>query len=244
MNQINYDRQMQAQIGSLPSGSRPTLLLHSCCGPCSSAVLERLAPHFDITVFFYNPNILPQEEYQHRLREQRRLLRHMVLPWPIALWEGPYEPDAFFDQAQGLANEPEGGRRCTACFSLRLQRTAETAAARTKTPCSSTRSARPCKRNPVAFYLRISKSAAATSVRLPYPANTGSTGSATADAPFPFASLACGRSLFMIKCLSGSAAALPFYSLSGVPVRYAFLLRFLKRRGNSYGLCQDPIGRG
>ena len=73
MNQINYDRQMQAQIGSLPSGSRPTLLLHSCCGPCSSAVLERLAPHFDITVFFYNPNILPQEEYQHRLREQRRL---------------------------------------------------------------------------------------------------------------------------------------------------------------------------
>ena len=111
MNQINYDRQMQAQIESLPSGSRPTLLLHSCCGPCSSAVLERLAPHFDITVFFYNPNILPQEEYQHRLREQRRLLRHMVLPWPIALWEGPYEPDAFFDQAQGLANEPEGGRR-------------------------------------------------------------------------------------------------------------------------------------
>ena len=70
MNQINYDRQMQAQIESLPSGSRPTLLLHSCCGPCSSAVLERLAPHFDITVFFYNPNILPAEEYQHRLREQ------------------------------------------------------------------------------------------------------------------------------------------------------------------------------
>ena len=63
MNQINYDRQMQAQIESLPSGSRPTLLLHSCCGPCSSAVLERLAPHFDITVFFYNPNILPAEEY-------------------------------------------------------------------------------------------------------------------------------------------------------------------------------------
>ncbi len=189
MNQINYDRQMQAQIESLPSGSRPTLLLYSCCGPCSSAVLERLAPHFDITVFFYNPNILPAEEYQHRLREQRRLLRQMVLPRPIVLWEGPYEPDAFFHQAHGLENEPEGGRRCTACFSLRLQRT-------------------------------------------------------TADAPFPFASLACGCALFMIKCLSGSAAALPFYSLSGVPVRYAFLLRFLKRRGNSYGLCQDPIGRG
>lgn len=129
MNQINYDRQMQAQIDSLPSGSRPTLLLHSCCGPCSSAVLERLAPHFDITVFFYNPNILPAEEYQHRLREQRRLLRQMVLPRPIVLWEGPYEPDAFFHQAHGLENEPEGGRRCTACFSLRLQRTAETAAA-------------------------------------------------------------------------------------------------------------------
>ena len=129
MNQINYDRQMQAQIESLPSGSRPTLLLHSCCGPCSSAVLERLAPHFDITVFFYNPNILPAEEYQHRLREQRRLLRQMVLPRPIVLWEGPYELDAFFHQAHGLENEPAGGRRCTACFSLRLQRTAETAAA-------------------------------------------------------------------------------------------------------------------
>ena len=113
-----------------------------------------------------------------------------------------------------------------------------------KTPRSSMKSGRPCKRNPAAFCLRISKSAAATSVRLPYPANTGSTGSATADAPFPFASLACGCALFMIECLSGSAAALPFYSLSGVPVRYAFLLRFLKRRGNSYGLCQDPIGRG
>ena len=257
MNQINYDRQMQAQIGSLPSGSRPTLLLHSCCGPCSSAVLERLAPHFDITVFFYNPNILPQEEYQHRLREQRRLLRHMVLPWPIALWEGPYEPDAFSIRPrvwQTSRREAADVRPVfLSAYSAPPKQRPPMAliflpqpcpSARTKTPCSSTRSARPCKRNPVAFYLRISKSAAATSVRLPYPANTGSTGSATADAPFPFASLACGRSLFMIKCLSGSAAALPFYSLSGVPVRYAFLLRFLKRRGNSYGLCQDPIGRG
>lgn len=129
MNPINYDQQMQAQIKALPRGARPALLLHSCCGPCSSAVLERLAPYFDITVFFYNPNILPAEEYQHRLREQRRLLRHMVLPRPIALWEGPYEPDAFLACARGLEQEPEGGRRCTPCFALRLQRTAETASA-------------------------------------------------------------------------------------------------------------------
>ena len=76
-----------------------------------------------------SPNILPAEEYQHRLREQRRLLRHMVLPRPIALWEGPYEPDAFLACARGLEQEPEGGRRCTPCFALRLQHTAETASA-------------------------------------------------------------------------------------------------------------------
>ena len=108
MNQINYDRQMQAQIESLPSGSRPTLLLHSCCGPCSSAVLERLAPHFDITVFFYNPNILPAEEYQHRLREQRRLLRQMVLPRPIVLWEGPYEPVSYTHLQRRADEHPHG----------------------------------------------------------------------------------------------------------------------------------------
>lgn len=128
MNLINYDKKMQAQIQAIVPNTRPTLLLHSCCGPCSTAVIERLAPYFAITVFFYNPNILPAEEYHHRLREQRRLLQQMVLPQPIPLWEGTYEPDVFFQSVQGLEQEPEGGRRCTECFSLRLQRTAEMAA--------------------------------------------------------------------------------------------------------------------
>ncbi|MFR7474172.1 MAG: epoxyqueuosine reductase QueH [Christensenellales bacterium] len=85
MNQINYDRQMQAQIGSLPSGSRPTLLLHSCCGPCSSAVLERLAPHFDITVFSTIPTFCLKRIISTACANSARLLRHMVLPWPIAM---------------------------------------------------------------------------------------------------------------------------------------------------------------
>lgn len=123
MNKQNYDRLMQQQIEALPAGTRPRLLLHSCCGPCSSAVIERLAPYFALTVFFYNPNICPKEEYLHRLAEQRRLLA--LLPGaPVSLVEGPYEPEAFLDRVSGLEHEPEGGARCTACYQLRLERTA------------------------------------------------------------------------------------------------------------------------
>ena len=114
---------MQAQIAALPEGVRPSLLLHSCCAPCSSAVIERLAPHFALTVFFYNPNIFPPEEYRHRLSEQRRLLAE----WPgprIPLIEAPYEPELFLSRSKGLEDQPEGGKRCVQCLSLRLEKTA------------------------------------------------------------------------------------------------------------------------
>lgn len=122
------------QTGHLPSlcgekngeashfvSGKPSLLLHSCCGPCSSAVLERLIPYFSVTVFFYNPNILPAEEYEKRLLEQRRLLREMG---GIPLLEGAYEPRRFLSIAQGFEHEPEGGARCERCFALRMEETA------------------------------------------------------------------------------------------------------------------------
>lgn len=108
--------------GPLAAGVvKPALLLHSCCGPCSTAVLERLLPYFQITVFYYNPNILPKEEYDKRLGEQRRLLHELG---GIALMEGRYDPQRFLSAVRGLEGEPEGGRRCERCFALRMEETA------------------------------------------------------------------------------------------------------------------------
>lgn len=117
---------MEAVLARLASeGRRPRLLLHSCCGPCSSAVLERLAPHFALTVFFSNPNIFPGEEYRHRLAEQMRLLD--ALPFEVALREDVYDHAAFLSAVRGLEREPEGGARCEPCFRLRMERTARAA---------------------------------------------------------------------------------------------------------------------
>ena len=104
---------------------RPTLLLHSCCGPCSSAVLERLTADFRVTLLYYNPNIEPEEEYRHRLSEQQRLLS--LLPEPIPLLPCDYDHEAFAAFAPALADAPEGGERCLACFALRLGYTARQA---------------------------------------------------------------------------------------------------------------------
>ena len=120
----NYQREMEEEIARL-DGRRPALLLHSCCGPCSSAVLERLTEHFRVTVLYYNPNIEPEEEYMHRLSEQRRLLS--LLPGGIPLLPCGYDHEAFDAFAPALAGEPEGGRRCLACFALRLGYTAQQA---------------------------------------------------------------------------------------------------------------------
>ena len=115
-----YNAQMEEIIQNLGS-SRPRLLLHSCCAPCSSAVLERLIPHFEVTVFFYNPNILPEEEYRLRLKEQQRLLLALG---GIPLIEGKYDPEEFLTRVRGMEALPEGGARCEVCFDLRLEETA------------------------------------------------------------------------------------------------------------------------
>ena len=115
----NYQLEMEAEIAAL-NGTRPTLLLHSCCGPCSSAVIEQLHEHFRLTVLYYNPNIEPEEEYLLRLSEQKRLLAALDIPILPCTWDH----EAFSCFAEAMKDEPEGGQRCTACFALRLQKTA------------------------------------------------------------------------------------------------------------------------
>ncbi len=107
----------------------PSLLLHSCCAPCSSYVLEYLSHYFRITVFYYNPNIYPEEEYFRRVREQKRLIAELPLPNPVRFLEGPFDPQEFYDAVRGLEHIPEGGDRCRACFRLRLSAAARLAAA-------------------------------------------------------------------------------------------------------------------
>ena len=123
---INYFREMEAVIAAL-EGRRPTLLLHSCCGPCTSAVLETVTPHFDTTVFFYNPNILPSEEFEKRLYWLRVLLDRAPFAEGVELIVPDRDEPAFWAAARGLEAEPEGGARCTECFELRLGRTARAA---------------------------------------------------------------------------------------------------------------------
>ena len=112
----HYQQHMEQIVAALET--RPRLLLHSCCGPCSSAVIERLAPHFDLTVYYYNPNIYPPEEYRRRADEQARLLETLGVP----MIEADYDTERF--DAIGLSDEPEGGARCRACYALRLEQSA------------------------------------------------------------------------------------------------------------------------
>ncbi len=107
----------------------PTLLLHSCCAPCSSYVLEYLSNFFSITLFYYNPNISPVEEYNKRIAEQKRLILELPVKHPVSFSEGPYDPENFFSIAKGLEQLPEGGERCFRCYRLRLAKAAELAAA-------------------------------------------------------------------------------------------------------------------
>ena len=109
------------------SGNRPSLLLHACCAPCSSYVLEYLNEYFDITVFFYNPNITEQDEYKKRSCEIERLISELPHKNKIKLIYGKYEPDRFFEISQGLEDMPEGGERCFKCYRLRLTEAAATA---------------------------------------------------------------------------------------------------------------------
>ena len=103
------------------SRTLPRLLLHACCAPCSSAVLERLSPYFRITVLYYNPNIFPEEEYLLRVCELERLVRESRYPNPVEVIRGKYDPERYFELVKGLEKEPEGGLRCEVCFRLRLR---------------------------------------------------------------------------------------------------------------------------
>lgn len=130
MNQRNYQKELEQFIKENCSESRvPRLLLHSCCAPCSSYVLEYLSQYFAITVFYYNPNISPAEEYEKRVEEQRRLIEALPAKHPIRLEVGPYEPERFYAMAKGLEQVPEGGERCFGCYRLRLEEAARMALA-------------------------------------------------------------------------------------------------------------------
>lgn len=114
-------------------GRVPRLLLHSCCAPCSSYVLEYLSRYFEITVFYYNPNIYPAEEYAMRENEQKHLIEQMDqrqhFRHPVSFAAGNYVPEEFYQMAKGLEKEPEGGARCLKCYELRLRQAAQAAKA-------------------------------------------------------------------------------------------------------------------
>ncbi len=125
---VNYQRLLDDIIRRLEkSGDVPTLLLHCCCAPCSSYVLEYLSNYFRITTFYYNPNIFPQEEYAHRVAELKRFVSEFPTKYPVNFVEGAYEPKRFYETIKGLEREREGGERCRKCFELRLGEAAKIA---------------------------------------------------------------------------------------------------------------------
>ncbi len=123
---INYQKQLEKLIEGL-GDRRPSLLLHACCAPCSSYCIEYLSRYFDITLFFYNPNITVKDEYEKRAGELRRLTEVMPLSSKVRVAEGEYEPQKFFEMSKGLENVAEGGERCFKCYELRLRETAAAA---------------------------------------------------------------------------------------------------------------------
>lgn len=125
MNKINYQLQLDAIIADNQKAGRvPTLLMHSCCAPCSSYCLQYLAEYFHITILYYNPNISPKEEYEKRVAEQKRLLRELPVRYEVSFMEGSYDPDRFFEMAKGLEDVPEGGERCFRCYEMRQREAA------------------------------------------------------------------------------------------------------------------------
>lgn len=129
MNKVNYQLKMEEIIKENCSADHvPRLLLHSCCAPCSSYCLETLASYFSITVYYYNPNIYPEDEYWMRVKEQQRFIREFPAVHPISFVEGIYDTKRFYDMARGMEDVKEGGARCRKCYELRLRDTAEYAA--------------------------------------------------------------------------------------------------------------------
>ena len=127
MNKINYQNQLDKIIENIDPDNPPRLLLHSCCAPCSSYTLEYLSRYFDITVYYFNPNISPKQEFDKRFEEQKRLISQMPFKNSVTLVEGDYNYDDFLEIAKGLENVPEGGERCFRCYKMRLESTARLA---------------------------------------------------------------------------------------------------------------------
>lgn len=127
MNKINYQIETDKIIDRIPMNKVPRLFLHSCCAPCSSYTLEYLSEFFEITVFYFNPNISPREEFEKRFSEQERLISLLPVKNRITLQKGDYDYNAFLAIAKGLEDVKEGGERCFRCYRLRLERTAQLA---------------------------------------------------------------------------------------------------------------------
>ena len=124
----NYQRDLAYIIRwNQRKGNVPTLLMHACCGPCSTYCIEYLSQFFHITIFYYNPNIAPAEEYAHRVEEIKRFVATFKTKYPVKFIEGEYDPKKFYEAARGLEDEKEGGKRCRKCFELRLGETARLA---------------------------------------------------------------------------------------------------------------------
>ena len=128
LTKINYQKELDKLIDHLQKEEKvPTLLLHSCCAPCSSYVLEYLSSYFKITVLYYNPNIYPESEYSKRIIEQQTLIGEMDTKYPVQFIAGGYDKEKFYEMAKGLEKIPEGGERCFQCYRLRLEKTAQLA---------------------------------------------------------------------------------------------------------------------
>ena len=126
MNRRNYARELD-RITAKNGENKPTLLLHACCGPCSSSVTEYLVNHFQVTVLWYNPNLYPKEEFDKRYSALTEILDKMGLCGQIPILSLPWNHESYLQQVQGLEEEPEGGKRCEECFRLRLMETARIA---------------------------------------------------------------------------------------------------------------------
>jgi len=140
VNKVNYQLELDKIVSRLEG--RPTLLLHSCCGPCSSYVLEYLTQYFEVYLSYYNPNIQPRSEYDKRLENQKLVLEHIP---GVTLAECGYDGEAYNAAVAGLESEPEGGARCTECFRLRLDFAAREAARLECEYCCTTLSVSPHK---------------------------------------------------------------------------------------------------
>ena len=122
---MNYNNEMHKQMESIDEGTK--LLLHACCAPCSSAVLEKLADFFEITIYYYNPNISDKKEYRKRVNELRKFINEFNTKYEVKLLEGEYEPEVYNEIVKGMEDLPEKSKRCYYCYEMRLKDTARVA---------------------------------------------------------------------------------------------------------------------